>query len=412
MLSWEYPPASVGGLAQHVRDLTNAMPEQVEVCLITRGPGGAAHEHHGNLSVYRVEPYHIRSLDFSSWTMHFNFSMLEAATPIISREGPFDLIHAHDWLAAYAARVLKTAFKLPMVATIHATEWGRNQGLHNDLQRYISDVEWWLCYEAWRVICCSLYMREELQQVFQTPEDKLRVIPNGVDPRPFQATQPDPGFRSHYAAPDEKIVFYVGRLVQEKGVQVLVEAATQILAAYPCCKFVIAGKGPTQDALQSQVRDKGLSERFYFTGYVEDQTKSRLYRVADVAVFPSLYEPFGIVALEAMAAGVPVVVSDVGGLREIIASGVNGLKAFPGQADSLAANILTILEKPDFAQQMARHAWQDINRYFTWPNISRQTVAVYEEVLELSGAWSGRHSWWANFRSSNRLRQSLPEHQA
>ena len=120
-------------------------------------------------------------------------------------------------------------------------------------------------------------------------------------------------FRRQYAAPDEKMVFFIGRLVTEKGVGVLIEAVPIILSRYPNCKFVVAGKGPALDYLMRRARELGVYERIYFTGFVDDAVRNNLYHVADVAVFPSLYEPFGIVALEAMAAQVPVVVSNVGG---------------------------------------------------------------------------------------------------
>ena len=193
------------------------------------------------------------------------------------------------------------------MVTIHATEFGRNNGLHNDTQRHISDIEWWLTYEAWRVICCSHFMDDEVRRVFQLPQDKIAVIPNGVDAGNFK-TASKRARRSDYAAPDEKIIFYVGRLVQEKGVQVLLDAAPEILAQYPQAKFIIAGKGPFLDALKRQASVMGIANRVYFTGYILMKLKQP-YSWADVAVFPSLYEPFESL-LEAMAARTPVVVSD------------------------------------------------------------------------------------------------------
>ena len=218
---------------------------------------------------------------------------------------------------AYAGRALKHAYKVPLIATIHATEYGRNQGLHNDLQRYISDVEWWLVFEAWRVIVCSHYMEKELQRVFQAPLDKLRVVSNGVDMKRYQQAGHELS-RSAFAAPDERIVLFVGRLVQEKGVHLLIDAVPKVLHYYSNAKFVIAGRGPAEDYLRNKAVDMGIANRIYFTGYIDDRTRDFLYREADVAVFPSLYEPFGMVVLEAMAAMTPVVVADVGGLSEIV----------------------------------------------------------------------------------------------
>ncbi|MBM7854988.1 glycogen(starch) synthase [Desulfohalotomaculum tongense] len=383
VLSWEYPPKSVGGLAQHVYDLYNSMSKQQhEVHIITVGsPDVPEYENVRGVKVYRVIPYQVSSPDFVTWVMQLNVAMLERCLSLVrDMEGVFDVIHAHDWLVAYAARALKHSLQIPLIATIHATEHGRNNGLHNDLQRHISDIEWWLCYEAWRVIVCSRYMHGEVRNVFQVPEDKLRIIPNGVNPQYF-AVKNNRVQRNDYAAPDEKIVFYVGRLVREKGVQVLLEAAPKILHYCPGTKFIIAGKGPYTIPLKRQARRMGIESRVYFTGYVDDSTRNSLYKFADVAVFPSLYEPFGIVALEAMAARTPLVVSDTGGLAEIIDHGVNGLKAYTGNPNSVADNVLHMLLNPDSAGRMKERAYKEVVEKYNWQKIAGETVRLYEEIL-------------------------------
>lgn len=405
MLSWEYPPKSVGGLAQHVYDLTGSLAGSgVDVHLITSGDNGApSFEQVNGVKVYRVEPYRVSSPDFVTWVAQFNVALLERVMPLLNEIG-FNIIHAHDWLVAYAARAIKHAGRLPLVATIHATEYGRNYGLHNDVQRHISDIEWWLTYEAWRVICCSRYMEGEVKHVFQLPHDKVTVIPNGVNVANFQ-TGSDNERRSYYAAPDEKIVFYVGRLVKEKGVQVLLDAAPQILAHHPQTKFIIAGKGPHLDALKRQAEVLGIANRVYFTGYINDNVRNSLYSWSDVAVFPSLYEPFGIVALEAMAARTPVVVSDCGGISEIVRHGVDGLKASTGNSHSLAENILAILKRPELGEQLKENAYRRVLQEFNWQHIARQTISVYKEVLDAqrNTTWSMAERQSGIFGRFNRL---------
>ncbi|MCL6635900.1 MAG: glycosyltransferase family 4 protein [Peptococcaceae bacterium] len=406
MLSWEYPPKNVGGLARHVYDLTNALAETgVDVHLITSGAAGApSFEQVNGVKVYRVEPYRVSSPDFVTWVAQFNVALLERAIPLLAGEGEFNILHAHDWLVAYAARAIKHAGRLPLVVTIHATEYGRNHGLHNDIQRHISDVEWWLTYEAWRVICCSRYMEGEVRHVFQLPQDKIAVIPNGVDVNNFRARSRD-ARRSDYAAPDEKIVFYVGRLVREKGVQVLLDAAPEILAHHPQTKFVIAGKGPHLDALRHQAAVLGIANRVYFTGYINDEVRNSLYSWTDVAVFPSLYEPFGIVALEAMAARAPVVAADSGGLGEIIRHGEDGLKACTGDSHSLAQNILAVLKQPWLAEKLRENAYRRVLNEFNWQNIARRTAAVYRDVWEAhrSTPWFASDRQGGIFGRFNRL---------
>ena len=180
MFSWEYPPRVIGGLARHVAELSMALQaENTQVDVITIDEEGTAAEAeiiHG-VRVWRIRPYHLVPRDFISGILQYNLAMLEKTLALVRQGEDYDLIHAHDWLAAYAARAVKHALKKPLVATIHATEYGRNRGLHTEEQRYISDVEWWLTYEAWQVICCSHYMRAELQRIFHLPGTKLPLFP-------------------------------------------------------------------------------------------------------------------------------------------------------------------------------------------------------------------------------------------
>jgi glycogen(starch) synthase len=241
-------------------------------------------------------------------------------------------------------------------------------------------VEWWLTYEAWRVIVCSRYMEQELTRVFQLPTDKIRIVPNGVDLDRYQRKGVEHLSREQYAAPGEKIVFFVGRLVREKGAEIILDAVPKVFQYYSNAKFVIAGKGPALDYLKNKASDMGLYDRVYFTGYIDDDTRDFLYREADVAIFPSLYEPFGMVTLEAMAAHTPVVVSDVGGLGEIVQHETNGLKCYPGNPNSLADNILRLLHEPELANRLAERAYNDLRKQYTWDEIAYQTRDVYADV--------------------------------
>lgn len=377
MLSWEYPPRNVGGLARHVYHLAGALAKHgVDVHVITVGGEGAlANEEMEGVRVHRVDPYNLQAPDFKTWILHLNFSLLEYAVSLMDSLKKVDLIHAHDWLVAYAGRALKHAFKLPMVVTIHATEYGRNNGLHNETQRYISDVEWWLTYEAWRVIVCSSYMERELTGFFQLPADKLSVIPNGVRVEDF-VVRSRPAAMGH-----EKYVFFIGRLVREKGVQVLIDAAPKVLSRFPEARFVVAGTGPYEEQLRVRAVENGVANRFFFAGYVNDDVRNRWYAQSSAAVFPSLYEPFGIVALEGMAAKAPVVVSDSGGLSEIVHHGIDGLKCYTGSANSLADNIMAILGDPVLAETLRAKGYEKAKNQYNWMAVAGKTLAVYEEVI-------------------------------
>ncbi|HHW13761.1 MAG TPA: glycosyltransferase family 4 protein [Firmicutes bacterium] len=382
MLSWEYPPKVVGGLARHVQELSEALAERGhEVHVLTSECAGEPQDaQRSGVWVHRTRSGYPATTDFYTSVLNLNFAMLERALALGPALEPA-LLHAHDWLVAYAAAALKHAWRRPLLATIHATEWGRNGGLHNDLSRRISDAEWWLAYEAWRVIACSYHMRDEIHGIFQVPRDKLVVLPNGVRRKLFRRTAAAPAVRARFAGPGEKLVLFVGRLVREKGPDVLLEAVPKILRYAPGTRFVLAGTGPLAQELRERAAALGVADRVSLPGFVDDATRNALLATADVAVYPSTYEPFGIVALEAMAAGTPVVVSDTGGMAEIVVHGVNGLKAFPGDPNSLADNVLTLLHQPDLARELAEQALEDVRECYDWAGIARGTEAVYEKVL-------------------------------
>ena len=407
MLSWEYPPKIVGGIARHVHDLSRALAANgVRVDVVTcEHPEASPEELEGNLCVHRVPV--APGNDFVHWVHNLNAAsevkveeLLAPKKPTRRKKSPATpspaeptVLHAHDWLSEFAGKNLKHKYRLPLVATIHATEHGRNQGIHTDQQRYIHSTEWELCYEAWRVICCSHFMRNEIAEVLGAPYDKLDVIPNGIDPSKFDIAFDVGEFRRWFAAPNEKIVFFVGRVVPQKGVQVLIEAIPEIVPAYSDVKFVIAGGGD-QSYLVKLAEDLGVSDRVFFTGYIDDETLLKLYRVADIAVYPSLYEPFGIVALEAMAARVPVVVTDVGGLREVVDHGVTGLSTWAENPDSLAWAVLRILKNPYSAKMMVENAYRKVVKQFNWGRIAALTAGVYERVWSeyATSEWGRPHS--------------------
>ena len=383
MLTWEYPPRIVGGIARVVHDLSKRLiKDGHEVTVVTYKDGDVpAYENDKGVQVYRVENYMIHPNNFIDWIMQLNFNLIAKASEIIQKEGKFDVIHAHDWLVANAAKALKNAFDIPIVSTIHATEAGRNSGIHDDTQRYINDTEWLLTYESTEVIVNSNYMKNHVQGLFGLPFDKINVIPNGINLTNFNGIERDYDFRRQYAMDNEKIILYVGRLVYEKGVQHLISAMPKILENYHDAKLIIAGKGGMLDELKGQAEAMDLSNKVYFTGYLNSKQVQKMYKCADVAVFPSTYEPFGIVALEAMLAGVPTVVSDIGGLNEIVDHGVNGMKSYAGNSNSIADSVISLLYDKQLAANVSKKAKQKVKEEFNWNKIAQDTHYIYEQAI-------------------------------
>ena len=287
MFSWEYPPRVVGGLSRHVQELGRAMAAEHEVHVIALGDRESDESDRG-VHVHRVDVPGPRCEDFLQWSSQLTVGMLSAGARLAYETGPFDVVHAHDWTSAFAGVGMKHAYRIPLIATIHATEFGRNSGLHTPMQRRISDIEWYLGYEAWRVIVCSRHMRTELMNVFGIPGDKIEVIPNCVVPGQF-AEGDVPG-SSLGIDPGDEVIAFVGRLVYEKGVQVLLEAMPQVLAARPNAKLFVIGTGPYGDELRRLVDQRRLGHAVRMLGFVSDQQRNAV-PAGRAAVVPSPTSP-------------------------------------------------------------------------------------------------------------------------
>ena len=383
MLTWEYPPRVVGGIARVVNDLSKRLiKDGHDITVVTYKEGNVPYyELDKGVKVYRVDNFMINASNFIDWVMQLNFNMIAKASEIIQKEGEFDVIHAHDWLVAYAAKTLKHSYNIPLVSTIHATEAGRNSGIRDSQQKYINDTEWMLTYESTEVIVNSNYMKGELQRLFGLPFEKINVVPNGVNLLLYSGIDRDYEFRRRYAMDNEKIILFVGRLVYEKGVQHLIAAMPKILNGYHDAKLVIAGKGGMMDELKQEANALGLGDKVYFTGYINGKDVPKLYKAADVAVFPSTYEPFGIVALEAMLSERPIVVSDIGGLNEIVQHRENGMKCYAGNANSIADSILELLYNPELCANVTKKAKAKVRNEYNWNKIAQDTHFIYQKAI-------------------------------
>ncbi|MGH2728526.1 MAG: glycosyltransferase family 4 protein, partial [Actinomycetota bacterium] len=327
ILSWEYPPRIVGGLGKHVHRLSLALAEAGHtVHVVTRDhPDAPAEEEIDGVHVVRVGEYPpiVPFEDLIPWVLQFNVGVLERAAKLLLEE-EVDLVHAHDWLVAYAAAGVKNLFDLPLVSTVHATEYGRHQGyLPGPMNKLIHQIEWWLTYESRRTITCSQYMQDQVREIFQLPSAKMDVIPNGVDLESVHKPDGVEEFRDARVNPGEKMVFFAGRLEYEKGVQTVLDALPLVADRIPL-RFFVAGVGTHEQALRDHVDRDGLDGHVQFLGFVPDDELRMFYAAADLAVVPSLYEPFGMVALETMAAGTPCIAADTGGLRELVVHDATG----------------------------------------------------------------------------------------
>ncbi|MDT5021090.1 MAG: glycogen synthase [Mycobacterium sp.] len=386
MVSWEYPPVVIGGLGRHVYHLSTALAAAGhEVVVLSRRPTGTDPSTHPssdeiNESVRVVaaaqDPHEFSfGTDMMAWTLAMGHAMTRAGLSLTQcgsddRWRP-DVVHAHDWLVAHPAIALAEFYDVPMVSTIHATEAGRHSGwVAGSLSRQVHAIESWLVRESDSLIACSASMSDEITELFGPGLAETTVIRNGIEAArwPFAPRTPRTG-------PPE--LLYVGRLEYEKGVHEAIAALPRVRRAYPGATLTVAGDGTQQDWLVEQARKHKVLKATRFVGRLDhDDLLAALHR-ADAAVLPSHYEPFGLAALEAAAAGTPLVTSNVGGLGEAVIDGVTGMSCPPRDVAQLARAVISVLDDPSAAQCRAQAARERLTADFDWHTVAGETAQVY-----------------------------------
>lgn len=389
MLSWEYPPVVVGGLGRHVHALARRLAGAGhDVVVLCRQPDGTDASTHpsvdtvvGEVRIVRVaeDPPHLEfARDLVPWTLAMGHAMVRAGWQLL-REWRPDVVHAHDWLVAHPAIALADAACAPLVATVHATEAGRHGGWLTDvLNQQVHSVEWWLVNSADEVITCSAAMRSEVATLFDLDREAITVLHNGIEPRRWRVRDADvAAARSAYAPDGAPLLLYFGRLEWEKGVQDLIGGLRAIRNTHPGTRLVVAGQGRMAGPLLAQARRLRVRRAVHFAGHLPDAELAAVLTAADAVVLPSRYEPFGMVALEAAAAGTPLVASTAGGLGEVVLDGRTGLSVEPGDRDALVDAVRRVLDDPVAAAARAAAARTRLAADFDWTKIAAGTAAVY-----------------------------------
>ena len=395
MISWEYPPVVVGGLGRHVHALATELASAGhDVLVLSRqatGTDAATHptvdEVVDGVRVLRVaeDPPHLEfERDLVAWTLAMGHAMLRAA---LARLGPTDgatswrpdVVHAHDWLVAHPAIALADILGVPLVATVHATEAGRHAGwLSSPLSRQVHSTEWWLTNRADQLITCSSAMRDEVAGLFELDPARIAVVHNGIAPRRWRVGAARVrAARERYGSGAAPLLLYFGRLEYEKGVQDLIAALPRIRRRHPGTRLLVAGTGTAEDLLRDATRTHRVRRSVTFLGHLPDADLAALIPAVDAVVLPSRYEPFGIVALEAAAAGAPLVASTAGGLGEVVLDGETGLSFSPGDVSGLAEAVAAALEDPAAAARRVKAARRRLGSDFGWDTIAAATAGLY-----------------------------------
>jgi glycogen(starch) synthase len=389
LVSWEYPPVVVGGLGRHVHALARELAAAGhEVVVLTRQPTGTDAGTHpttdrrsGGLRVLRAaeDPAHLEfGRDLVAWTLAMGHTLVRTALTRLGDWRP-DVVHAHDWLVAHPATTLADVLGVPLVATVHATEAGRHAGwLSAPLSRQVHSVEWVLANRADAVLTCSAAMRTEAAQLFDLDPEAVHVVHNGIDARGWRVgRERAAAVRERYAPGHAPLLLFVGRLEYEKGVQDLLAALPRVRRRHPGTRLLVAGTGTQREFLRAEARRHRVSRAATFTGHLPDGDLAALLAAADAVVLPSRYEPFGIVALEAAAAGATLVASAAGGLGELVVEGETGWSFPPGDVPGLAAAGDRALADPRAAAGRARAARARLRTDFSWRGIAARTAEVY-----------------------------------
>jgi glycogen synthase len=389
MLSWAYPPVDVDGHGDHAhvlaRDLVAAGHE---VHVVTRWHGEGPEptgERLDGVHVVRVAeaPPVIPMTDRVPAALSFNSRAQAAGTKLVRRVGA-DVLHVHDRLAAYAATGLREAYGLPIVATVHAPEVALHPGLPDDVSKLVHQVEWWLTYEARRVISCSTTVHDQLRDHFRLPVDKLDVIPAAPTTAP---AAPDPALRRTVSGPRTKVVLLAGR-VDERGLDAALAALPAVRDEAGPTRLVVAARGVGPDAVRRRARDAGLRHHVVSVEPPRGVGLARLVAVADATVVLGDDDPCGSTVVTAMAAGSAVVVGPDAGLAELVArAGIALPRVTPA---ALRTALRRAVADPARHARLGEAARARAAARHDGPTVAAATAAVYERAIaeerELAGA--------------------------
>lgn len=385
--SWEFPPVMFGGLGEHVVELTREQARQGhDVVVITQQsePASLKDEVVSGVRVIRVDNAY-PSVRFSSqsldqWAYGFALASFQAAEGLMEEWKP-DIAHAHDWLATMQAQLVTDRYDIPHVITFHATEFGRHQGwLASRVSKVIFAREVNASRRAIRMIVCSTFMQGELAMGLGANRTNIRIVPNGVNRASIGTSKQVPQGKSPI------VIGFLGRLEWEKGAHHVIDSLKYLPAQSPTdagFRVEIIGSGSQFPSLQEKVTRNGLSERVIFHGFVSAQEKQDLLNNFDVLVIPSSYEPFGIVALEGAALGIPLIIADSGGLTDIVPDDSYGYQLTEISGAEIARKVMHILQSPDDAAKRSTNLLQRLDAEFTWDAIAESTERVYREAQTL-----------------------------
>jgi glycogen(starch) synthase len=406
---WEFPPRIIGGLGTYISEIAPRFVKMgSDVTVFTLNDGTLEeHEVQNGIDVYRPKILNSEDVvptvvaeDIRRWGTGIRFfadltmSNILSADRLINQlvrkeHRDYDAVIVHDWLSIMGGMIAKRELARPLIFHLHSTEKGRNLG---EGSKTVQNLEYVGGEKADHLVTVSYNMRDELISQGLS-QNKINVVYNGVDPRKYDPGEVSPEriqqVRGRYGiTPDEYMVLFVGRIVVVKGVDRLVQAMTTVKKTIPKAKLVIVGTSDMQYSIEELARTLKLEDRVKFRfEFIPEEDRIAHYAAADLCVFPSLYEPFGIVALEAMSMAKPVVVGATkgSGMREfVIPNGPDkcGLHINPYEPNDIAWGITSALEDVKLAKEMGMNGRRLVLETYNWDAVSARTLKLYEDLLE------------------------------
>lgn len=404
----EYPPKVLGGLSTHVSELTNGLSRLgCEITILSPAHGEPGIYNQSNVTIHFIQiPPILLEGSFARAVMLSNQHFSSYAQALIEEQkNPPTIIHCHDWMTYLAAGEVGRNSGIPVIATVHLLYEPTHRWGGDEPDDEIIQIERSLCQQTSAIITVSHSMRELIKTTYDVPGEKIHVVHNGMDPNLYlknglsheELTQ----LRQSFAEPDEKIIIFAGRLVPQKGITALLESACEVIARNEKARYVIAGSidpGVGAERLTAMYKEiypqySKLWSRLKFLGMLSRQRLAQLYQVADIAIVPSIYEPFGYAAAEAMAAGVPVVATSAGGLTEIVVDGDTGLLVPVHSSETGARKVdveklteaqVFLLENSSIAKRMGEAGRQRIIKEFSQERMVKSVRDIYYDFLAKS----------------------------
>lgn len=371
----EYPPNVYGGAGVHIRELARCLADMMDVDVRCFGNQRLKK---GKLEVsgYQPEPK-LHCKDQPKFDSLFNTIFTDLL--ILMDRIDADVVHTHTWYAHLAGFLASKLYQVPYVATSHSLEplrpWKEEQLAEG---YYVSTwIEKVGLENADRVVAVSRMMKEDILNNFSVDPDRVVVIHNGIDLNVYKYRPLRPEIREEYGI-DEDYVLFVGRPTAQKGMEHLIDAADDIPV-----QVVFEAIGADTKDYEARMMDKvkGKKNIVWIHENLGDEKNVELYSSARVFVCPSVYEPFGIINLEAMACDTPVVASAVGGIKEVVVPDETGLLVEPGNPAQIAKAVNSLLANPELASYMGKNGRRRVEKYFSWESIAKQTRQMYSELL-------------------------------